>query len=709
MPITLSDFLDFPFNGGKGIRKAQVEGLDGIEHEVDELRDVTHDLHAGTVHSGWAAVNSDGSEGGIAVIDGNDPLAEARAVSAWAVTLDENLGGETLVVRVPHGTSIASYRADIAAIGGGDYYDDLTRYRLIGSDDANSPTWDYHYYGGVLGSNDGRITLQITGSSAASGSSTFSGNLVLAKVLAALGVDSISDLGGGADPLIENVFDGTTGNTVGEQEVAGVTIENLANVAYSIRVGAETEFTLGNAFRAVRSGSPLQVNHANFYTKANDDKLYRTLDAASDATLEIWQVNDLAALRAALAAASPAPASDSDAATPMFEQVLDSTLGSSNAEVDLGVTIENDANVSYLVQVGDRERYILGNAFYATRAATPVSLGPAHFYSKGGGDAGKLYQDIQTSWVSSTVLRIWKVNDVSGLTEILHEFEPDHVDELRADLTKLHTYIAEHVTTTSTEVMDPTQADSPAHYYLTKRARHTVNGVSVPFETGLYELTAGVANKVKVKLAKSGNWWGVNTREYGGTPNRGSILHNPLSMLVAWWVDQDSGGDHWMHAVIKGRVYDLLRTRYNLANTAIFFRATDGSNEHWFEMGQVGETNIGGDQFYLMRDHLTPSPSLRDGFLAWFTAGNENAPTIDIAFNQSFPDAGRDNSPVGYTIAGSGTTKAYTFRADNFAGITGLNDQFIESASIDRKVVLTQAQYDALAAKDARTEYCIVG
>ncbi|MCY3623220.1 MAG: hypothetical protein OXH68_16120, partial [Gammaproteobacteria bacterium] len=103
-------------------------------------------------------------------------------------------------------------------------------------------------------------------------------------------------------PLIEQEFDGTTGDTASEQEVAGVTIENFANVAYAIRVGSETEFTLGNALRGVRSGSPLQIGAANFYTKANDDKLYRTLDSASDGTLEIWQVNDLAALRAALAA-----------------------------------------------------------------------------------------------------------------------------------------------------------------------------------------------------------------------------------------------------------------------------------------------------------------------------------------------------------------------------------------------------------------------
>ena len=105
---------------------------------------------------------------------------------------------------------------------------------------------------------------------------------------------------GGA--LIQNVFDGTTGTSTSEQEVTGVTIENLANVAYSIRVGGASEFTLGSALRGVRSSDPLQVGNANFYTKANDDNLYRTLDSASDGTLEIWRVNDLAALRAALAA-----------------------------------------------------------------------------------------------------------------------------------------------------------------------------------------------------------------------------------------------------------------------------------------------------------------------------------------------------------------------------------------------------------------------
>ena len=39
MPITLSDFLTFPFNGGKGIRTNQLDGKIGVDQVVDALRD----------------------------------------------------------------------------------------------------------------------------------------------------------------------------------------------------------------------------------------------------------------------------------------------------------------------------------------------------------------------------------------------------------------------------------------------------------------------------------------------------------------------------------------------------------------------------------------------------------------------------------------------------------------------------------------------
>ena len=110
--------------------------------------------------------------------------------------------------------------------------------------------------------------------------------------------------GDGATPLIENEFDGTTGTNTGEVLVAGVAIENSNAVAYALRVGGTTEYALGATLYALRSSAPLEIGIANFYSKTGGGagRLYRTLDEATDAALEIWKVNDLAAIRAILAA-----------------------------------------------------------------------------------------------------------------------------------------------------------------------------------------------------------------------------------------------------------------------------------------------------------------------------------------------------------------------------------------------------------------------
>ncbi|MDE2753309.1 MAG: hypothetical protein OXI83_12095, partial [Gemmatimonadota bacterium] len=121
---------------------------------------------------------------------------------------------------------------------------------------------------------------------------------------------------GEASPLIDNEFDGTTGTNTGEVLVAGVTIQNSPNVAYLIRVGAATEYVLGSALYALRAAAPLEIGIANFYSKTGDGagRLYRTLDEATDAVLEIWRVNDLAAIRSVIAAAGKTDAQIGDAA-----------------------------------------------------------------------------------------------------------------------------------------------------------------------------------------------------------------------------------------------------------------------------------------------------------------------------------------------------------------------------------------------------------
>ena len=136
------------------------------------------------------------------------------------------------------------------------------------------------------------------------------------KLVDAAAIDGIlersqlpADLGDGETPLIENVFDGMTGTDTGEVEIAGVTIESNNNVAYLIRVRASTEYALGNTLHALRSNAPLEIGIANFYSKGGADagKLYHTLDEATDDTLEIWKVNDLAAIRSVVQATGKTP------------------------------------------------------------------------------------------------------------------------------------------------------------------------------------------------------------------------------------------------------------------------------------------------------------------------------------------------------------------------------------------------------------------
>ncbi len=284
------------------------------------------------------------------------------------------------------------------------------------------------------------------------------------------------------------------------------------------------------------------------------------------------------------------------------------------------------------------------------------------------------------------------------------------VNELQDELAKLHTYIAEHVTDISNEVEDPTQADSPAHYYLTQKARYETGGQSIPFESGLYELTTGTANKTKIKLAKVGsNFWGYVTRGFGSHADAGKMLHNPLSAIAAFFVEYD-GTNYYAHAYMKKNVYLYLHNQRNLANNAVWFKMSDGTTDLVFEMGLYGETVNGGINFQHLRQHLlatSTTTATPDQFLAYFTAGNSNAPTIEIAYNANSSGFGHADYYLRYGNAD--TTKAYTFRESDFAVVTGYLDDVVESDSIRKIVPIGEAAYNALAVKDPNTWYIRTG
>ncbi|MXW02179.1 MAG: hypothetical protein F4X59_13775 [Holophagales bacterium] len=776
----MADYIDFPSklrssrrdhklvdaSAIDGVLPGSQVGTEGIEHEIEELQARTRDLHSGAGHSGWAAVNADGSEGGIAVVAGAPSLAKARAVSTWAAELDSGLSGRALILRLPHGADIAHYRAELDANDGDSYLDLLSRYTLLGSDSGGA-SWDYYGFDIPLGSTVASVTLEITGTTAAAGSSTFSGNLALAKILAALGVESVADLGGGASPLIENAFDGTTGTGTGEAQVSGVAVENSANVLYLIRVRATTEYVTGAALYQLRSGSPLEIGIANFYSKGGADagKLYRTLDEATDDALEIWQVNDQAAIRAAINAGGktdeqigvaafthPPPALGSsqrravrdaiDAAQVVGGEVFDDGAlrwivlaqtqdldGVATNAIRFSVSLEgvalgmgaavDDQSVTIPAElpqgaIGWHLTLLNGSDILDN---TPILNGLGTYIVRsdaGGNDRGLAVTLEDQSGLQFRVNGRINALQPGDVLQIRVAYFDADAAELRDDLAKLHTYIAEHVTDVSDEVRDPTQADSPAHYYLTRKARHTVRGVSVPWESGLYELTTGTANAVQFKGGRVGTGTGQRhgfiARGLGGFPDLGRIVHNPLSAIAGFYqyAFPTGNNDIILACYLKTAVYDVLREQHNLANTAIFMKVTDGTTTKIFEMGNTGDRHyIGGVDYNLMQANLTVQGQVND-FSGFFASANSFAPTLTVTFNQGSAQAGRSDSPLSY-LGTTATTKAYTFRSDDFALITGLGDEYVESDDVRHIVGIGEAAYNALAIKDPNTFYLRTG
>ena len=128
-----------------------------------------------------------------------------------------------------------------------------------------------------------------------------------------------------------------------------------------------------------------------------------------------------AVVRAAIAAGG-----ELNALTPLIEQDLETTTGSTTAEVEVAdFTIANSSDIAYVFRVGTHISYIPGHSLYARRVADPWVVGIAEFYSKDGADAGKLYRDLTTA--ASRRLEIWKVNDVGAFQTVVDQLaRPRH-------------------------------------------------------------------------------------------------------------------------------------------------------------------------------------------------------------------------------------------------------------------------------------------
>ena len=107
------------------------------------------------------------------------------------------------------------------------------------------------------------------------------------------------------DSLIEKLYDDTVAANGAIFTVDGVTIENDANQAYYIRVGATSAFTLGNALFAATSSAAVTVDGVRFWTVGDALRIGPT---STEKAVTVWKVDDLAAIRSTVQQAITQPA-----------------------------------------------------------------------------------------------------------------------------------------------------------------------------------------------------------------------------------------------------------------------------------------------------------------------------------------------------------------------------------------------------------------
>ena len=140
---------------------------------IRRLQDLTTDLHAGPLSTGWEAVNNDGSQGGVAATN-DGTLTGLRAVSAWTPSANRSDANDELAIRVPAGADPRLYRITLTGTGGQAYTFTLNQRGLAGQ--SADEQWDL-YWGGQLGEDVASASMQVTGSLAHLGETRFDGIL----------------------------------------------------------------------------------------------------------------------------------------------------------------------------------------------------------------------------------------------------------------------------------------------------------------------------------------------------------------------------------------------------------------------------------------------------------------------------------------------------------------------------------------------------
>ena len=155
--------------GGGGVR------TDVLDHRVEALETKTTDLQAGPTSTGWSNAASD-SQGGI-VSSNTEVSFDVLQLRAWVRSRSTGIGSH-LYVRIPINANAAQYRVQFRSSTGTLFEETLTNFALFQSDS----NWKYYYERHSVGTAVAALTLQVTGSAAHIGTSTFVGNLTQEKV-----------------------------------------------------------------------------------------------------------------------------------------------------------------------------------------------------------------------------------------------------------------------------------------------------------------------------------------------------------------------------------------------------------------------------------------------------------------------------------------------------------------------------------------------
>ena len=250
-----------------------LETADANAVQVAGLTRRTHDLRAGQPVTGWANLSA-ATEGGIAVRAAVWDLAAARALSAWEHEELATPSGGRMLIRLPHGTNPHQARVDIRGRHQ-DFDQPVAGMTLLGSSAETTPLWDFYAEPQELGTLVTSIRLQLTGSAAANGSSSFFGNLDSVKVREAAGLPELTQATRGR--VLGQSASAETWELRAEASGGGDATGTLVR-ALTINVAGLAAASLSAIFRAYREGGNLRIGN----------------DGAAEGTVTAWRIYDIA-------------------------------------------------------------------------------------------------------------------------------------------------------------------------------------------------------------------------------------------------------------------------------------------------------------------------------------------------------------------------------------------------------------------------------